>query len=101
MLLAAELKPTRANNKTQKLRPKEISSTVVKQKVCKNSTNVNPLLFEQTLMGGHPGFLCLGKSIKSTWGGGGGGGGRQGKIWKVSLPFPNRYKHSCPPSQYI
>ena len=45
MLLAVELKPARANDKTQKLIPKEISPTVVKQKVCKDSTNVNPFLF--------------------------------------------------------
>ena len=50
MLLAAELKPTRANNKTQKLSPKEISSivNVVKQKVCKDSTSVNPSHFNST-----------------------------------------------------
>ena len=48
MLLAAELKPARANDKTQKLIPKEISPIVVKQKVCKNYTNVNPLLFNST-----------------------------------------------------
>ena len=49
MLLAVELKPARVNDKTQKLIPKEISPIVVKQKVCKNSTNVNSLLFNSTL----------------------------------------------------
>ena len=44
MLLAVELKPSRANDKTQKLIPKKISPIVVKQKVCKDSKNVNPLL---------------------------------------------------------
>ena len=38
MLLAAELKPTRANDQTQKLIPEEISPIVVKQKVHKRES---------------------------------------------------------------